>query len=244
MCDSHAHGRGLNREHLVTIRFDAIYREEEQMILNDMGINEWLIIGSTVAGPILAVQAQKWVELLRAEANKQAWIFETLMTTRGARLSHEHVRALNAIDLAFYGRRIFGTVRRTREAQDVIDAWRNYHSHLNTNVPTTPEGNATWGATSEERFVNLLAALAKANHYRFDRSQLQSGGYTPMAYTNVDQEQQALRLGLLQVLAGVRAFPVEARRGSRAPVSPSGAPTATQAAVDPIPRTESAEVER
>ncbi|MGO4390536.1 DUF6680 family protein [Variovorax sp. M-6] len=194
------------------------------MTLEHMGLNEWLIIGAALAGPVLAVQAQKWVELVRAEANKRAWIFETLMTTRGARLSHEHVRALNAIDLAFYGRRIFGVAHRERNAQEVIDAWRNYHAHLSRPVPTTPEGGANWGATSEERFVNLLAALAKANRYNFERSQLQSGGYTPMAYTNVDQEQQALRMGLMQVIGGYRTLPVEVRRPARAAEAASSAP--------------------
>jgi hypothetical protein len=209
---------------------------EETMTLEQMGINEWLIIGAALAGPILAVQAQKWVERLRTDANRRAWIFETLMATRGARMAPDHVRALNAIDLAFYGRRNLGVVMRGRDAQEVIDTWRNYHAHLSKPVPTSPDGNANWGATSEELFVNLLAALAKANHYRFDRAQLQTGGYTPMGYSNIEAEQQALRLGLIQTLAGGRSVPVEIRRSPRSPSStPASAPAAVRPAAVIVP---------
>lgn len=185
------------------------------MTLDQMGINEWLIIGGALIGPVLAVQAQKWVERVRSESTRRAWIFETLMSTRGARMAPDHVRALNAIDLAFYGTRIFGTARRPREYQVVIDAWRDYHAHLSVPDPQRMRSdaeNAAWGGTGQELFVNLLAALATANHYKFDRAQLQSGGYTPQGYSNVDQEQQFVRIGLIQALSGTRPLAVEIRR--------------------------------
>ena len=67
---------------------------------------DWVIVGATIAGPVLAVQAQKWVERARAAAQRRDWIFTTLMGTRQARVSFDHVRALNMIDLAYYGTRI------------------------------------------------------------------------------------------------------------------------------------------
>jgi len=68
---------------------------------------EMLMVLATIVGPIAAVQAQKWVERARASVQRQEWVFITLMATRQDKLGQEHVRALNSIDLAFYGTRNF-----------------------------------------------------------------------------------------------------------------------------------------
>lgn len=39
-----------------------------------MGLNEWLLIAGTCIGPILAVQAQKWVERARESNNRKTWV--------------------------------------------------------------------------------------------------------------------------------------------------------------------------
>jgi hypothetical protein len=66
-----------------------------------LDLKDWSIIGATILGPILAVQAQKWVEIIRERRGRKLWIFHTLMATRAARTSTEHVQALNMIDLIF-----------------------------------------------------------------------------------------------------------------------------------------------
>ena len=103
---------------------------------------EWLIIASTLLGPILAVQAQKWVERAREAVQRRNWIFITLMATRQARVSFEHVRALNSIDLAFYGRRMLGRAWRTPSSQAVLGAWHDYHGHLSVPAEQRPKTEA------------------------------------------------------------------------------------------------------
>ncbi|MGZ7172458.1 DUF6680 family protein [Burkholderia gladioli] len=71
--------------------------------------------GATLLGPVLAVQAQKWVERAREATNRKQSVFTTLMATRQSRVSIDHVRALNSIDLAFYGRRVLGVPLRGTE---------------------------------------------------------------------------------------------------------------------------------
>ncbi len=71
-------------------------------------LKEWLIVAATFLGPILAVQAQKWVEAFRERRRRKISVFEQLMATRGSRVSPEHVRALNMIDLVFYGEKTKG----------------------------------------------------------------------------------------------------------------------------------------
>ena len=68
-----------------------------------MKMTDWITVLAIIAGPILAVQAQKWVKRVR-EKNQRLWVFKRLMTTRGATVSPGHVEALNAIDLEFAGR--------------------------------------------------------------------------------------------------------------------------------------------
>jgi hypothetical protein len=180
-----------------------------------MGLNEWLIIGAALAGPIFAVQAQKWLERSRASAARKGWVFETLMATRGARISLEHVRALNSIDLVFYGARVFGVARRSRESQAVIDAWRDYHNHLSPvgdAQPKTSEAKNIWDARGDELFLNLLTALATANNYKFERDQLRLGGYSPQAHFNTEVEQNVLRRMCLELLAGDRELPLAVKK--------------------------------
>jgi hypothetical protein len=185
--------------------------------------NEWLIVASTLLGPVLAVQAQKWVERASATTLRREQVFTTLMATRQARLSPEHVRALNSIDLAFYGRRVFGHVWRGAKAQAVVNAWRDYHAHLSLPPERRPQNEAQgqgWNATADELFINLLDCLARSTNHQFERSQLKLGSYSPEAHGAVELEQQAIRKGLLDVLQGRTPLPLNIETW---PVDPEGA---------------------
>ena len=74
------------------------------------------IVFATIVGPVLAVQAQKWLERSRAIRDRRMRIFRVLMSTRAARLSANHVEALNAISIEFYGSK--GRLRAIVEACD------------------------------------------------------------------------------------------------------------------------------
>lgn len=74
----------------------------------------------------------KWIERTQERERRKSWVFHQLMATRRARLSPDHVQALNMIDLAFYGRRDAGTHRPTRTEIAVTDAWHVYLDHLST----------------------------------------------------------------------------------------------------------------
>ncbi|WP_373426698.1 DUF6680 family protein [Neorhizobium galegae] len=70
-----------------------------------MSTSDWMIILATLAGPILAIQVQKFLERGRENRNRRLQIFRTLMATRAASVSPAHVEALNSIALEFYGRK-------------------------------------------------------------------------------------------------------------------------------------------
>jgi hypothetical protein len=165
------------------------------------------MVAATVAGPILAVQAQKWVERIRERRHRKQTLFQQLMATRAARLSAEHVQALNMVDLVFYGSHVFGIHRRSRAERAVIEAWREYHDHLGTQF--ADGAGVVWNTRADELFTNLLFAIAKDVRYKFDRVQLKKGVYSPQAHGDLERQQIAARKLGLEVLAGTRAIKMD-----------------------------------
>lgn len=167
-------------------------------------IKDWVAIVAVLAGPILAVQAQKAVEAIRERRRRKTLVFEQLMATRASRVAPEHVRALNMIDLVFYGERAFGRLRRTAHEQRVLDAWKEYHDHLNTKADDTQISH--WASQGTEIFTNLLFAMSQDLGYTFDRVQLKRGSYAPIAHEEIEEEQNQLRKATLSLVTGKHAL--------------------------------------
>ena len=165
-------------------------------------ISDWAVVTATLVGPILAVQAQKWVERSRESANRKAFVFATLMATRAARLGPDHVRALNAIDIVFYGSNVLGKHSRSKAEQAVLDAWREYLDHLSEDAPNNEPGAQAFLASRTELFINLLAAIAKERRYAFDRVTLKKGAYSPVAHSQLEQAQSEALKGVADVFNG------------------------------------------
>jgi hypothetical protein len=180
-----------------------------------MDTKDWIVVISTLLGPILAVQAQKAVESFRECRSRKVWVFTQLMATRAARVSPEHVQALNMIDIVFCGVQMLGILRRAKSEQAVLDKWKEYHDHLGVKVDD--EGLRIWNLNSDELFTNLLFEMAKDVGYSFDRVQLKRGSYSPIAHGDLEQEQTALRRAAMRTFTGetplkmeVVGFPVNA----------------------------------
>lgn len=167
-----------------------------------MDSKDWIIVAATIAGPILAVQAQKAVEAFRERRVRKERVFGQLMATRAARLSPEHVQALNTIDIVFYGTTVLGIRRRSKREQAVLDAWKEYHDNLSEGADWPEAQQQAHYAKREELFLNLLYAVAQDVRFSFDRVQLKRGAYSPIAHEEVEYEQRALRKVLLRSLSG------------------------------------------
>ena len=84
-------------------------------------------VGNRIAvllAPVFAVQVQKYLEILREKRNRRMWIFHSLMATRAAKVSAQHVQALNMIDIEFYGQKRFGIRLQSKSEKRIIDAWK------------------------------------------------------------------------------------------------------------------------
>lgn len=167
-------------------------------------LKDWATIVAALIGPILAVQAQKAVESFRERRRRKVVLFEQLMATRASRLAPEHVRALNMVDLVFYGERVVGIQSRTAKEQGVLDAWKEYHDHLNTKADEAQL--PLWVARGDELFTNLLFAISQDLGFKFDRVQLKRGSYSPVAHGEIEAEQTELRKAALSLVTGKHAL--------------------------------------
>ncbi len=171
---------------------------------------DWIMVFATFMGPILAVQAQKAVENFRQRRDRKSNVFVQLMATRAARVSAEHVRALNLIDIVFYGgNTLFGFRRRSRKEQAVLAAWKEYHDHLNLGSGAEGEGLRMWNIQREELFTNLIFVMSQDVGFDFDRVQLKRGGYSPVAHENLENEERALRKAVISGLSGEKPMKME-----------------------------------
>lgn len=167
-------------------------------------LKEWAVIGATLLGPILAVQAQKAVEAFRERRQRKTRLFEQLMATRASRVAPEHVRALNMIDLVFYGDRTLGVQRRSAKEQRILDSWKEYLDHLNNRG--SDEQIMQWLAKGDELFTNVLYAIAEDIGFKFDRVQLKRGSYSPIAHGELEAELTELRRAALSLVTGKHAL--------------------------------------
>jgi hypothetical protein len=170
--------------------------------------SDWAIVTATLLGPILAVQAQKIIERWRDIRRQKLWVFSTLMSTRAATLTPDHIKALNMIDLVFYGTRRFGRNRRSNSEQAVLDKWKEYLDEL-TDPWIVEANNEARIAHRVDIFMELLENIGADVGFKFDRVQLKKGAYQPVAHNTENAEQQRLRRAAIEVFAGTKSLKME-----------------------------------
>src|SRR5690349_2982051 len=116
-------------------------------------LSDLAVIFATLVGPILAVQAQKWLERRREIDDRRMAIFRTLMATRATRLAPSHVEALNAAPIDFYGN--------SKPLREIVQSWRLYMEHLNRK---DMEPNV-WAVRGDDLYADLLYKMASNLRY-------------------------------------------------------------------------------
>lgn len=157
-----------------------------------MTIADWLTILAVFLGPIVAVQLTRYLDDRKENRERKANIFKTLMATRAYNVSWAHVEALNRIDLEF------------NKEREVIEAWKAYLDLLN-NTGMPPD---QWNIRRVDLLVELLHKMARVLDYDFDKTHIKNSSYSPRAHGETEEQQAALRKGLLEVLDGKRTLPM------------------------------------
>lgn len=164
-----------------------------------MSTVELLTIIALVSGPILAVQVQNVLESIRDRKNRRLWIFKTLMATRGANLSANHVEALNRIDLEFTSKKA--------KYKKVLNAWKEYFDVLREEAKTK-EQYEVWASKRFEFLAALLYEMGCSLGYKFDKVLIKRNVYSPKAHGMLEDENQIIRSGLIDLLTGKRTLPI------------------------------------
>lgn len=156
---------------------------------------DFLNIIAIILGPIVALSIQRWSDDRKQSLARKQQIFKTLMMYRASRLNPNYVQSLNLIDVEFSS---------NREADKrVRTAWKVLMDHFNERQT----GQAAAGR-ADSLTVELLTAMGKSLGYDFDPVHIKRNGYIPQAHVNIEEEQQALRKSLLDLLDGKRKVPV------------------------------------
>lgn len=163
--------------------------------------SEWIMILAILLAPLVAVQVQKYIELILEKRSRKLKIFHTLMATRATRLVPVHVEALNMIDIEFYGK--------GRQEKEVQDAWKIYLDHLFTDLTkATPEEIRIWTDKGNDLFTELLYKMSQSLNYSFDKVHLKKSVYWPRAHSELEADQIIIRKGLVDLFDKNRPIPI------------------------------------
>ncbi len=157
-----------------------------------------ITVVAILLGPIVALELQRRLDKGRDARSRKLWVFKTLMSFRATALSPQFVQALNLIDVEFDSK--------NEKEKAVLNAWKVLLDHFGELAkPKLPPNADEKTATLT---TNLLLAMGKCLGYDFDEVQIKKGAYYPMGLGHVEQEQHAVRRGVLDVLSGKRRIPV------------------------------------
>lgn len=162
-----------------------------------MTIADWLMITAVLSGPIIAVRLTRYLDNIKEVRERKLNIFKTLMATRSYLTSYDHVLTLNKIDLEFD--------KTIRKEKDVIDAWKAYLDLL-CDKSIAPD---QWSVKRLDLFVELLHKMALVLDYDFDKTHIKNSSYAPIVHGDIEDEQRALRKGLIQILEGNKGLPMK-----------------------------------
>ncbi|RLA37555.1 MAG: hypothetical protein DRQ64_09470 [Gammaproteobacteria bacterium] len=161
-----------------------------------MTIADWLMILAVLSGPVVAVRLTRHLDNQKEIRERKVDVFKTLMATRAYTISWPHVEALNRIDLEFD--------LSNKKEKAVIEAWKEYLDLLNnTSIPIEQ-----WGVKRVDLLVELLHKMAKVLNYDFDKTHIKNSSYSPRVHGETEEENAALRRGLIEVLGGNRSIPM------------------------------------
>jgi hypothetical protein len=159
-------------------------------------VTDIVMIFAVIAGPILAVAATEVYRRRKELSDRRELVFRTLMATRSATLSPNHIENLNMVDTLFHGSR--------REDRAVVDAWKVYLQHLGDGQ----YAKESWGARKADLMHDLLHKMSVAVGYSFELSHIKSGAYYPDGYQTAEWDWQEVRQMLVQILKGAHPLRV------------------------------------
>ncbi len=168
-----------------------------------MSLLSILTILAIIIGPCLAVWGNGYLDRRREQRARKMDIFRTLMRTRDARLSPDHIAALNLVEIEFV------------DHPEVIKRWRELHQHFGTIHAKHPK-EATEPRLHDERIgkerlellTQMLDLMAKVLKFRIEQMEILRGGYYPQGHADIESEQSIIRHYIVDLASGQKIVPV------------------------------------
>lgn len=175
---------------------------------------QYVMLVAILVGPIMAVLATRWLDRRHELQTRKTEIFKTLMRTRRTPTNHEHVGALNLIEIEFANH------------TNVITAWKALFEHFATehtrrqNEIINPSGESEVNQDHESRFNNrlfderqillakLLHAIAKVLNFKIEQLEIFRGGYLPQGWVDTELEAMQMRKFAFRLASGQSQLPV------------------------------------
>ncbi len=169
-----------------------------------MNLSDYLTIVAILFAPIIAIVVGKYLDDRKEKKEAKLWIFRSLMATRAVPMSQEHVRALNMIDVNFYGE--------DTKSKKVVEAWNLLRDNFYKNVDTTSTALLTqWGDKNQELLMELLQKMAEYLNFSFDKTAIKNTSYFPKGYGETEDELMFIRKGFVEMIKGNSTLPIEVR---------------------------------
>ena len=153
---------------------------------------DYLMILAILLAPLIAIQVQKIIERYREDRARKLDVFKTLMATRAATVSPQHVQALNMIDIEF----------EDKKYKNVTDAWKTYLDHLNHYPREDVKQQPMWSDRRVDLLTKLLFEMGKSLGYTFDEAHVRRAINAPEAHAQNEHEALLIRRGLIGLLSG------------------------------------------
>ena len=155
------------------------------------------IVVATLLGPVLAVQAQQWLARSREVKQRRIAIFRTLMATRAAGLSANHVEALNSVPIDFFGTET--------DLSRIVESWKIYIDHLGKSGLHFD----VWEPKRRELYIDLLQKISQCLGYSFSRVELEKEFYSPVGHATIENDQEIIRRGFASLMKGTAPLKIE-----------------------------------
>ena len=162
---------------------------------------EFLITTAAILlSPLVAVLVTRHLQKRDEERQRKLFVFRALMTTRRSPMSPERVQAINLTEIEFF------------RVPKVIAAFKELVAVYNDTARWQSEQEAVRQRVLQDvddKTVKLLDAMGKSLGYQYDNLDLLRGGYIPIAFGILEDEQRQIREFLLELKDGSRGVPVD-----------------------------------
>jgi hypothetical protein len=174
---------------------------------------------------VIAFVVGDWITDAKEKTKRRHQVFQSLWLTRndmnmmGGRMSPEHVRALNMIEIEFTATGLDRFLGRVEECDAVIEAWHIYRNAFfvpDFADPSSPEAQEFFAAR-DLLLVNLLAQMSRLLGFNFTPEKILDSSYAPKGHSQVEAQIGDLRMALLELAQGKRPLQISERRRSPYP---------------------------